>query len=108
MRHCIRLEGGDRRDHLRALAQRVQVGDGLLNRKCPKTGNGNRWMREPVTSVRPTYRIPVFRPAADGVGPWLNLTDAARSITARARKKHSQMGFPMRGSIANIRCQTRR
>ncbi|MCV9941275.1 recombinase family protein [Boseaceae bacterium BT-24-1] len=53
---------------------------GLLNRNGLKTGNGNRWTRERVTSMRSNYRIPVFRPAADGVEPWLNLTDAARLL----------------------------
>ncbi len=53
---------------------------GLLNRNGLKTGNGNRWTRERVTSMRSNYRIPVFKPAADGVEPWLNLTDAARLL----------------------------
>ena len=53
---------------------------GLLNRNGLKTGNGNRWTRERVTSMRSNYRIPVFRPAADGVEPWLNLTHAARLL----------------------------
>ncbi|MDZ5454902.1 recombinase family protein [Labrys sp. ZIDIC5] len=53
---------------------------GLLNRNGLKTGNGNRWTRERVTSMRSNYRIPVFRPATDGLEPWLNLTDAARIL----------------------------
>ena len=53
---------------------------GLLNRNGLTTGNGNRWTRERVTSMRSNYRIPVFRPAADGVDPWLNLTDAAKLL----------------------------
>lgn len=53
---------------------------GLLNRNGLTTGNGNRWTRERVTSMRSNYRIPVFRPAADGVEPWLNLTDAAKLL----------------------------
>ena len=40
---------------------------GLLNRNGLKTGNGNRWTRERVTSLRSHYRIPVFRPAGDGI-----------------------------------------
>jgi DNA invertase Pin-like site-specific DNA recombinase len=51
---------------------------GLLNRNGLKTGNGNRWTRERVTSMRSNYRIPVFKPAEDGVEPWLNLGNAAR------------------------------
>jgi hypothetical protein len=45
----------------------------LLNRNGLKTGNGNRWIRERVTSMRSYYRIPVFKPAEDGIEPWLNL-----------------------------------
>ena len=58
---------------------------GLLNRNGLKTGNGNRWTRERVTSMRSNYRIPVFRPAADGVEPWLNLTDASRLLKVSTR-----------------------
>jgi hypothetical protein len=31
---------------------------GLINRNGLKTGNGNRWTRERVTSMRSTYHIP--------------------------------------------------
>ncbi|CAH1664098.1 hypothetical protein CHELA20_40298 [Hyphomicrobiales bacterium] len=58
---------------------------GLLNRNALKTGNGNRWTRERVTSMRSNYRIPVFKPAADGVEPWLNLTDAAKLLKVSTR-----------------------
>lgn len=47
---------------------------GILNRNGLKTGNGNRWTRERVTSMRSNYRIPVFKPAEDGMEPWLNLS----------------------------------
>jgi hypothetical protein len=40
---------------------------GILNRNGQKTGNGNRWTRERVTSMRSNYRIPVFKPAEDGI-----------------------------------------
>jgi hypothetical protein len=53
---------------------------GLLNRNRLKTGHGNRWTRERVTSLRSHYRIPVFKAAVDGVEPWLNLSDAARFL----------------------------
>jgi len=53
---------------------------GILNRNDLKTGNGNRWTRERVTSLRSTHRIPVFRPADDGLAPWLNLTNAAKFL----------------------------
>jgi hypothetical protein len=53
---------------------------GLLNRNGLKTGHGNRWTRERVTSLRSHIRIPVFKAAADGVEPWLNLSDAAHVL----------------------------
>ena len=43
----------------------------LLNRNGLKTGNGNRWTRERVTSMRSNYRIPVSKPAQDRIGPRL-------------------------------------
>ena len=54
---------------------------GVLNRNGLKTGNGHRWTRERVTSLRSSYRIPVFKPAEDGGEPWLNLSDAAKLLT---------------------------
>src|SRR5436309_12873337 len=53
---------------------------GLLNRNGLKTGNGNRWTRERVTSIRSNYHIPVFKPAEDGIEPWLNLSNAAQIL----------------------------
>ncbi|CCJ05572.1 Putative insertion sequence ATP-binding protein [Methylocystis sp. SC2] len=53
---------------------------GLLNRNGLQTGHGNRWTRERVTSLRSHHCIPVFKAAADGVEPWLNLSDAARVL----------------------------
>src|SRR5204863_4992968 len=53
---------------------------GLLNHNGLKTGNGNRWTRERVTSMRSNYRIPVFKPAEDGIEPWLNLISAAKLL----------------------------
>src|SRR5216683_2351862 len=53
---------------------------GLLNRNGLKTGNGNRWTRERVTSMRSSYHIPVFKPADDGIEPWLNLSNAAKLL----------------------------
>jgi len=53
---------------------------GLLNRNGLKTGNGNRWTRERITSLRSNYRIPVFKAAPDGIGPWLNLGQAAKLL----------------------------
>ena len=53
---------------------------GILNRNGLKTGNGHRWTRERVTSMRSNYRIPVFKPAEDGIEPWLNLSNAAKLL----------------------------
>ncbi len=50
---------------------------GILNRNGLLTGYGNRWTRERVTSLRSHHRIPVYRPAEDGIEPWLNLSKAA-------------------------------
>jgi DNA invertase Pin-like site-specific DNA recombinase len=53
---------------------------GLLNRNKLTTGNGNRWTRERVTSLRSHHKIPVHRPVENGVEPWLNLTRAAAHL----------------------------
>ena len=53
---------------------------GILNRNGLVTGHGNRWTRERVTALRSHHKIPVFRPAADGIEPWLNLNKAARLL----------------------------
>jgi hypothetical protein len=53
---------------------------GILNRNGVLTGNGNRWTRERVTSMRSNYRIPVHRPSPDGTEPYMNLGKAAKLI----------------------------
>ena len=53
---------------------------GILNRNGLVTGHGNRWTRERVTAHRSHHKIPVFRPAAHGNEPWLNLNKAARLL----------------------------
>jgi DNA invertase Pin-like site-specific DNA recombinase len=53
---------------------------GILNRNGLVTGYGNRWTRERVTSLRSHYRIAVYKPAEDGIEPWLNLGKAARLL----------------------------
>jgi DNA invertase Pin-like site-specific DNA recombinase len=50
---------------------------GILNRNGLVTGNGNRWTRERVTSLRSRHRIPVFKADDDGIEPWLNRSKAA-------------------------------
>jgi len=58
---------------------------GILNRNKLTTGHGNRWTRERVTSLRSHHKIPVFRPAENGVEPWLNLTRAAAHLGISAK-----------------------
>ena len=53
---------------------------GILNRNGLVTGYGNRWTRERVTSLRSHHRITVYKPAEDGIEPWLNLGKAARLL----------------------------
>jgi hypothetical protein len=53
---------------------------GILNRNGLVTGYGNRWTRERVTSLRSHHRIPVYKPADDGIEPWLNLSKAAQLL----------------------------
>jgi hypothetical protein len=53
-----------------------------------------RWPRERVAAVRGSYRIPVHRPAEDGIEPWLNLTQAASvvGVAAKALRLAAQCG----------------
>ena len=72
-------------DIIQAVRQLVLIASddliaGLLNRNGLKTGNGNRWTRERVTSLRSYHHIPVFKPADDGIEPWLNLSNAAKLL----------------------------
>src|SRR4029079_15678831 len=48
-----------------------------LNRSGLKTGNGNRWNRERVTSMRCHHKIPVYTATAQGLEPWLTLSNDA-------------------------------
>jgi DNA invertase Pin-like site-specific DNA recombinase len=67
---------------------------GILNRNKLVTGHGNRWMRERVTALRSHHRIPVYRPATDGVEPWLNLTKAAAllDVSAKTLRRAAESG----------------
>lgn len=58
---------------------------GILNRNDLRTGNGNRWTRERVTSLRSHHRIPVFKQTALGIEPWLNLCDAAKLLKVSSK-----------------------
>jgi len=68
-----------------ALIAKDDVIAGILNRNGLKTGNGNRWSRERVTSLRSGHRIPVYRQAEDGMEPWLNLSQAAAIVGVAPR-----------------------
>jgi hypothetical protein len=68
-----------------ALIARDDVIACALNRNGLKTGHGNRWTRERVTSLRSNYRIPVFRDTPEGEEPWLNLGQAAALVSVAAR-----------------------
>jgi DNA invertase Pin-like site-specific DNA recombinase len=58
---------------------------GLLNRNTLKTGNGNRWTRERVTSLRAYNGISVYRPETRQADGWMNLTEAARTLGVSAK-----------------------
>ena len=68
-----------------ALIMKDDVIAGILNRNGLRTGNGNRWTRERVTSLRSHHKIPVYDPAEDGLEPWLNLNEAAATVGVAPR-----------------------
>ncbi|MBV8615772.1 MAG: recombinase family protein [Acetobacteraceae bacterium] len=68
-----------------ALIARDDVIAGFLTRNGLTTGNGNRWTRERVTSLRSHHKIPVYAAAADGTEPWLNLRHAAALVGVAPR-----------------------
>jgi DNA invertase Pin-like site-specific DNA recombinase len=53
---------------------------GVLNRNDLRTGHGNRWTRERVTSLRSYHEIPVCHPQTRETDGWMNLTQAAALI----------------------------
>ena len=95
-------------DVIAAVRQLVLIADddliaGILNRNGLVTGNGNRWTRERVTSLRSHHRIPVHKPAEDGVEPWLQLNKAAQFLTSPPRPSGARQK-PAR-SVASIPCR---
>ena len=58
---------------------------GLLNRNGLRTGNGNRWTRERICSLRTYRKIPIFRPAPEGSGALLTLNRAAAPLEVAPR-----------------------
>ncbi len=53
---------------------------GLLNRNGLRTGRGNRWTRERVTSLRSKHKIPGYSPERQAAERWMNLTEASKLL----------------------------
>jgi DNA invertase Pin-like site-specific DNA recombinase len=58
---------------------------GLLNRNSLKTGYGNRWTRERVTSLRSHHKIPVYSQQVRESEGWMTLTQAAATLAVSAK-----------------------
>jgi hypothetical protein len=81
---------GTSADIIAAVRQLVLIANdnliaGILNRNGLRTGYGNRWTRERVTSLRSHHRIAVYKLADDGIEPWLNLSKAAHLLHVAPR-----------------------
>ena len=53
---------------------------GALNRNGLRTGRGNRWTRERVSSLRSYHKIPRYGPDRRHLQGWMNLTQAAQFL----------------------------
>jgi hypothetical protein len=67
-----------------------------LNRNGLRTGRGNFWTRERVTSLRSHHEIPVYSAETREREGWLTLTEAARLIgvstkTLRLAVEHGEL-----------------
>jgi DNA invertase Pin-like site-specific DNA recombinase len=58
---------------------------GLLNRNGHRTGRGNWWTRERLTSLRSHHHIPGYQPDVRAAEGWMNLTEAAQFLGVSAR-----------------------
>jgi DNA invertase Pin-like site-specific DNA recombinase len=58
---------------------------GTLNRNDLRTGRGNRWTRELVTSLRSGHHIPCFNRDRQESEGWMNLTEAAKFLGVSSR-----------------------
>jgi DNA invertase Pin-like site-specific DNA recombinase len=58
---------------------------GALNRNGLRTGRGNHWTRERVTSLRSYHKIPLFCEENRDRDGWMNLTQAARFLGVSPR-----------------------
>jgi DNA invertase Pin-like site-specific DNA recombinase len=57
----------------------------VLNRNGLRTGRGNFWTRERITTLRTYHEIPVFCSERGAEEGWMNLTEAARSLGVTPR-----------------------
>ncbi len=58
---------------------------GMLNRNGLRTGRGNWWTRERVTSLRSTHKIPCYCPQQRAAQGWMNLTEAAALLSVSSK-----------------------
>lgn len=58
---------------------------GVLNRNALRTGRGNRWTRERVTSLRSTHEIPCYCSEQRPTEGWMNLSEAAKFLGISSR-----------------------
>lgn len=58
---------------------------GVLNRNGLRTGRGNRWTRERVTSLRSYHKIPCYCPETRQQQGWMNLSEAAKHLDISTR-----------------------
>lgn len=58
---------------------------GFLNRNNLKTGRGNRWTQERITSLRSYHQIPRYCPDTREREGWLTLTEASRLLRVSSR-----------------------
>jgi DNA invertase Pin-like site-specific DNA recombinase len=73
-----------------------------LNRNRLRTGRGNRWTKERVTSLRSHRKIPRHTPERQQAGGWMNLTQAAehlgvgpRTLRLAAERGHVSAEHPL-------------
>ena len=58
---------------------------GFLNRNGLLTGRGNRWTQERVTALRIYHGVACYQPEQRDNEPWLNLGEAARTLSISPR-----------------------
>ena len=67
---------------------------GVLNRHDLRTGHGNRWSRERVTSLRGHHEIPICNAETRETEGWMNLTQAAAflGISPKTLRRAAEKG----------------